>query len=288
MLALLVIGLGLLAAAAFVGLGAASAARMQRRRALLRLRGVTETRRPVLLPRAVAAVARVYARVAPGGSLDRVRRRLDRAGAAQKLSPEAFVAGQVALASIGLAFGLVVGRGAKAVIVALLFGGIAAYLPHLLLSRAAQTRIRRIEKALPAFLDQLAIAVEAGMSFDSALLYLLRATNGPLPDELRRVANEMRVGAPRREALVALAERLDSDDVSYFVHALIASDQLGTPIAEILKAQAADARNRHQMRAEEQAQKTPVKILFPVVLFILPVMFVVVLGPGLIQLQRYL
>ena len=118
------------------------------------------------------------------------------------------------------------------------------------------------------------------MTFDAALNYLVAASEGPLAEEMKRVLTELRVGQSRASALRSFADRVGSDESTAFVNAVLSSDQLGSPLAGILRSQAADLRHRRQMHAEERAQKAPVKMLFPMVLFILPVMFVVILAPA--------
>ena len=118
------------------------------------------------------------------------------------------------------------------------------------------------------------------MSFDAAVSYLVEASEGPLADEIGRIMTELRVGESRRAALRSFAERVGSENAIAFANAVLASEQLGSPLAGILRAQAADFRHRRQMHAEERAQKAPVKMLFPIAIFILPVMFVVILAPA--------
>jgi tight adherence protein C len=130
--------------------------------------------------------------------------------------------------------------------------------------------------------DQLSIALEAGMSFDAALTYLVDASKGPLTEEMKRVLTELRVGESRKTAIRSFAVRVGSDDAMAFANAVLASDQLGSPLGGILHDQASDLRHRRQMNAEERAQKTPVKMLLPMVIFILPVMFVIILAPAVL------
>jgi tight adherence protein C len=118
------------------------------------------------------------------------------------------------------------------------------------------------------------------MSFDAALGYLVDATDGPLADEIGRVMTELRVGQSRRSAMRNFADRVGSENAIAFTNAVLSSDQLGSPLAGILRAQSADFRHRRQMHAEERAQKAPVKMLFPIAIFILPVLFIVILAPA--------
>jgi tight adherence protein C len=189
---------------------------------------------------------------------------------------------RVLLVGIGLFAGFAMASGSKRIVLALFFAGAAMYLPSFLLRRAATHRAERINGELPHFVDQLAIAVEAGMAFDAAAGYLCAASDGPLVDEMRRVLAEIRVGQSRQRALRGFAARVDSEEVSAFVNAVVSSEQLGSPLSAILRAQAAECRHRRRLRAEENAQKAPVKMLFPIVIFIFPVMAVVILGPAIL------
>jgi tight adherence protein C len=190
------------------------------------------------------------------------------------------MAGRVGVTTLGIVAGLTFAHGAGRILLAIVFAAGGLLLPAFFLSKAASRRAEQIDSELPHFVDQLAIAIEAGMSFDAALNYLVEATDGALVEEMRRVLTELRVGESRRAAIRSFALRVGTDDAMAFANAVLASDQLGSPLAGILKSQAADLRHRRQLHAEERAQKTPVKMLFPMVIFILPVMFAIILGPA--------
>jgi tight adherence protein C len=181
---------------------------------------------------------------------------------------------------LGLLAGFTLADGGRRVVLAIFFAGAAGYLPGFLLSRAASRRAAAVDAELPHFVDQLAIAIEAGMSFDAALSHLAEAHDGPLADELHRILTGLRIGESRRAAMRGFAERVGSENAIAFANAVLSSDQLGSPLAGILRAQAGDFRHRRQMNAEENAQKAPVKMLFPLAIFVLPVMFVVILAPA--------
>lgn len=237
-------------------------------------------RRSIVLDRLTPFLAKVHTTVWRRESEDDVTVKLLRAGASRRLTAELFLAGRVALTILGMIAGLTLAHGAGRFLLAIVFAAGAILLPGFLLSKAAARRAERIDDQLPHFVDQLAIAIEAGMTFDAALTYLTEATEGPLVDEMRRVMTELRVGESRRAAIRSFALRVGSDDAMAFANAVLASDQLGSPLARILRSQAADLRHRRQLFAEERAQKTPVKMLFPMVIFILPVMFAIILGPA--------
>jgi tight adherence protein C len=138
--------------------------------------------------------------------------------------------------------------------------------------------------ALPDNLDLLTVSVEAGLGFDQALLKLVEKTQGPLTDEFKRVLQEMRIGKTRRDALREMSVRAGVEDLQTFVVAIIQADQLGVGIGKVLRIQSQQLRERRRLKAEERAQKAPVKMLIPMVVFIFPCLFIILLGPGVLQL----
>ncbi len=158
------------------------------------------------------------------------------------------------------------------------------YAPNLALYQAAYNRSDQIQKDLPDALDLLTISVEAGLAFDAAVSQVARNTSGPLADEFFRVLQEMQIGMGRTEAMRALGDRTDVEELQGFVTAMVQADAFGIPIANVLRVQAKEMRIKRSQRAEEQAQKVPVKILFPLIFCILPTLFIVVLGPAAINI----
>jgi tight adherence protein C len=230
--------------------------------------------------RALKVLATVHEKLWRKDSPEAIDAQLRRAGVSSRLTAEMFMAARVALTVLGLLAGLTLAHGGGRILLAISFGAAGIYIPNFLVSKRAARRSQRVDAELPHFVDQLAIAVEAGMAFDAALSYLLEASDGPLADEMRRVLTELRVGESRRTAMRSLSERVGSDSVTAFANAVIASDQLGAPLGGILHSQAADLRHRRQMHAEERAQKAPVKMLLPMAIFFLPVIFVIILAPA--------
>jgi tight adherence protein C len=237
-------------------------------------------RESLFVKRATERLARIHTAVWRKETAHDIDLKLLRAGVSRRVTAELFMAGRVLVTGFGFVFGITAGHGPGRVLLPLVFAAAGIIVPGFLLSKAATRRAERIDSELPHFVDQLAIAIEAGMSFDSALNYLVEASDGPLAEEMSRVLTELRVGESRRTALRSFALRVGSDDAMAFANAVLASDQLGSPLAGILRSQAADLRHRRQMYAEERAQKSPVKMLFPMAIFILPVMFVIILGPA--------
>ncbi len=162
-------------------------------------------------------------------------------------------------------------------------GGLAWLLPDLLLKSMASMRCQQIENSMPDVLDLLTVSVEAGYGWEGALQKVVEKRKGPLAGEMRRVLQEVKMGKPRRDAMQDMSERLKIDAVTTFVTAVIQADQLGLSMGHVLRSQADFIRHKRRQEIEEQAMKAPVKMLFPLVLFIFPVIFIVLLGPAAIQ-----
>jgi tight adherence protein C len=167
------------------------------------------------------------------------------------------------------------------VIGVLLLLGIAGFFgPDLAIYQIAYNRREQIRRDLPDALDLLTITVEAGLAFDAAMTQVARNTEGPLAEEFYRVLQEIQLGLSRGEALETMSERIDIEELSSFVSAVVQADSLGIPIAQVLRIQAREMRVKRSQRAEEAAMKVPVKILFPLIFCILPSLFIVVMGPA--------
>ena len=228
-------------------------------------------------------------RVNPRSSTDTVERRLMSAGVGLKLSPTAFLAIKGLFALLGFSLGAMIGssRGLGGILmVSLIAGAIGFFGPDYAITLKARSRKEKVKADLPDALDLLAVSVEAGLGFDASLAKLNEHMEGPLAQEFGLTLSEMRIGESRSEALKRLSERVDAPELSAFTRAIIQADQLGTSLGRILRVQAADARMRRQAAAEERAMKAPIKMLFPTVLFIFPAMFLVILGPAILNVQK--
>ena len=295
---LLFLGFALLAGAAFfVAEYATFSARqradsLQRAATYGRFRRVAAVQRPqfrdrVLNP-AADSLAGFVLKLNPKTTVESVRLKLLAAGMTERISVNAFLAAKGALAIAGLLFGALVGfRGAAGtgllLILCCVAGGFIG--PDFLLSFRARARRAKVRMELPDVLDLLAVSVEAGLGFDGAIAKLAEHMDGALTEEFNLALGEMRIGESRQEALKKMATRLDTPEVSSFTRAIIQADQLGISLGRILRVQAADTRLRRQAAAEEKAMKAPIKMLFPLVLFIFPAMFVVILGPALLNMK---
>ncbi|MDA8216881.1 MAG: type II secretion system F family protein [Dehalococcoidales bacterium] len=169
--------------------------------------------------------------------------------------------------------------------VALLY--IGNRLPDIWLSFQIDARRALVRKALPDALDLIVVCVEAGYGLEAAIAKVAERTSGPLTEEFRRALAEIRLGKPRREALHDLSTRLGEPDVQSFIAAIVQADQMGVSIAQVLRVQADAVRVRRQQRAEEKALQAPVKMLFPMFLFIFPVLMIVILAPAAIKISAF-
>ena len=167
----------------------------------------------------------------------------------------------------------------------LLIGVIASVLiPRYYLKSAITKRQESIRNDLPDVLDLLSVSVEAGLGFDSAIIRVTKQSEGPLSDELKKVYREIQLGRPRREALKELSQRSNIDELKVFVSSVIQADQLGISVKNVLRTQATQLRVTRKQRAEEKALKAPVKMMIPLVVFIFPVLFIILLGPSVLEL----
>lgn len=183
---------------------------------------------------------------------------------------------------LGILFLSVSGTEPFKVVLAVAAAVLLFFLPDVMIHSRAHDRQEAIMLALPDTLDQMTIAVEAGLGFDSAMAKAARGGEGPLAEELIRVLQDMSIGRTRRESFLQLEHRTSSEDLRRFVRAIIQADAYGVSIGDVLRVQAGEMRTRRRQRAEEQAQKITVKILFPLIFCLLPVMFIVILTPAVL------
>ncbi len=158
------------------------------------------------------------------------------------------------------------------------------FVPDLILNSKAKKRTAETGRALADTVDMLKLTLEAGISFDSALRLVAQNTKGPLADEFSRVGQQITMGKSRSEALRSLADRTGDVDLSRFCKTCIQAEKRGTPFGEILSTQTREIRIKRRQLAEEQAQKVPVKILFPMMMCVLPTLFIIVMAPAVSQI----
>jgi tight adherence protein C len=196
------------------------------------------------------------------------------------------VIGAIAMFFISIALTTVMGPGPTLRIV-MIAGGTAIgwFGPNLYLYQKVYDRSKRMQRDLPDAIDLMTISVESGLAFDASVQQVARNTDGPLADEFSRVLREMQIGTGRADALRGLAERTEVDDVKAFVTAMVQADSFGIPIANVLRIQSSEMRIKRRQRAEEKAQKVPVKITIPLIFCILPTLFIAVMGPAVIHVM---
>jgi tight adherence protein C len=165
-----------------------------------------------------------------------------------------------------------------------LFGaGAAVFIPKLYLKQKQKARNKLALRELPDVLDLLTVSLEAGLGFDSALSKVVSKKEGVLVGEFHRCLEEVRLGKTRREALSGVKERLTVHDISVLISSILQAEKLGIGMVQVLRVQSDEIRDQRRQRAEQEAMKAPIKMLFPLVLFIFPSLFIVLLGPAILQ-----
>ncbi|OOP60644.1 secretion system protein [Arthrobacter sp. SRS-W-1-2016] len=191
------------------------------------------------------------------------------------------------LALGGAVLGLVLFLGDRSVGRLLLGLGVIAlayFVPDLLIRSNAQKRRAAIRLELPNTLDQMLIAVQAGLGFEAAMARAAENGRGPLADEFIRTLQDIQVGRSRKDAYLDMSQRVDVPDVRSFIRAVVQADAYGIAIAKVLKSQAQEMRTKRRQAAEEHAMKIPVKILFPLIFCIFPTLFIILLGPAVMKI----
>jgi tight adherence protein C len=228
-------------------------------------------------------------RFTPDDQSARIRRRLDLAGNPENWDVNRIIAfkmlGLIGGAILGLLIGLLFQSGFSTILGLIVVSGLLGYFgPNIALYQVGYNRTQQMARDLPDALDLLTISVESGMAFDSAVSQVARNTTGPLAEEFFRLLQEMQIGLSRSDAIRAMGERSDIPELRNFASSMVQAERLGIPVANVLRIQAGEMRTKRSQRAEEMAQKVPVKILFPLIFCILPVLFIVILGPAVISI----
>ncbi|WML43337.1 type II secretion system F family protein [Neobacillus sp. PS3-40] len=224
----------------------------------------------------------------PGEKEAKIERKLQLAGSPRGMTAVDFrlwQAGFVIIFPIGSGGYATLLNGGVSAIVIFVFLGIVIGLvtPHLYLKQKTKARNRFAIKELPDILDLLTVSLEAGLGFDSAVSKVVSHKHGVIASEFHRCLEEIRLGKTRREALARIRDRLDVDEVKIFISSILQAEKLGVGMVQVLRVQSTEVREQRKQRAEEEAMKAPIKMLFPLVLFIFPSLFIVLLGPAIIQ-----
>lgn len=242
----------------------------------------------VIVP-GLARLTRLGRRFTAGDQVARIRHKLALAGNPARWDVDRVIAlkmlGLIVGFLLGVSLPLLAGAGPLPLVgIAVAFVALGYFTPNLVIYQMGYNRREQIRRDLPDALDLLTISVEAGLAFDAGLSQVARNTTGPLAEEFFRVLQEMQIGLGRAEALRALGDRTDLPELRGFVTSMVQADAFGIPISRVLRVQAAEMRIKRSQRAEELAQKVPVKILFPLIFCILPSLFIVILGPAAISI----
>jgi tight adherence protein C len=244
----------------------------------------------VLLP-ALGTVLGLVRRYLPAEYVEKTRKKLVLAGRGQPEDLDRYLIIRIVcvlavpVASI-VVWKLTSLRGIELVAVIVLFIMFGLLGPDAMLNRMVEDRQHKIRIKLPDILDLLTISVEAGLGFEQALNRVVTLVPGPLADEFGRMIGEMRAGSTRADALTALDERTQVPELRSFILALLQADVFGVSVGSILRSQAVEMRIKRRQMAQEQAQKAPVKMLFPMIFCIFPSLFVVIAGPAVIGIYH--
>lgn len=225
-------------------------------------------------------------RLTPGSYVQKLDRLLSLAGRPPSLPLGRVLAAKPLLGLFGALFGFLISANSSSGILKLvgIFVVLLGYfIPDLMLYSKGQERQKAMQLELANTMDQMLISVEAGLGFEGAMARAGENGKGPLAEELVRTLQDMQVGRSRRESYLALAERTNVPELRSFVQAVIQADTYGIAISRVLRVQAKVMRVKRRQRAEEKAMKLPVMVLFPLLLFIFPVLFIAILGPAVIN-----
>jgi tight adherence protein C len=257
-----------------------------------------EEAQPALKPfweRALVPIVRWAARLVtewgPWGLRDRVRRQLAAAGAPLGLDVEKTVLIKLlaglggGVCGLGLVLFRVVAPG-PGLLLAPAMALVAFMIPDLWLAAKGSKRRKDVRRSLPDMLDMITISVEAGLGFDAALAKIIRNGRGPLAEEFSMMLGEVQAGLARRDALKNMSARVDVPELTSFVLSIMQAEVFGVSVKDILRTQSRELRVKRRQRAEELAQKAPVKLVFPVVLCVLPATLLVIAGPAIIAVSR--
>ncbi|HWJ11262.1 MAG TPA: type II secretion system F family protein [Nocardioides sp.] len=227
-------------------------------------------------------------RITGADQAERIRRKLELAGNPQGWTVDRVISSKVLGAVVVPLLGVVlvvVLAGSATMMIAAAGGGLVLgfFLPDLFLYNVAAKRADQVRRSLADAVDLLTISVEAGLGFDAALQHVARHTEGPVAEEFSRVLREMQLGRSRADALRTLGERSDVEDLKTFAGSMVQADAFGIPIGQVLRVQSSEIRVKRRQYAEQKAQQVPVKIMVPLVLFILPCLMIVVIGPAVLS-----
>lgn len=238
------------------------------------------------------AKSKMWAAKTPEAKVSKLQDALDRSGLSRKYTPlewkllKQFIAIIAVILSFVLLWLMEVSIASRFFFCALTYG-LVFYIFRWIIMVRTKGRQKEMQKGLSFTLDLITIGVSAGLSFDGAVLKVIEAQSNPLTFEFEKFLKEVRMGLIRRQALRNLMHRVDIEDFRTVIQAVIQADELGASLSQVLKIQSELIRYKRKMVAREKAMKAPVKMLFPLIIFILPSIFVIILGPAVIQMVEF-
>ena len=255
--------------------------------------GVIATGQRTTLLKQLESLMRPVSRL-PASTAIQLRRRLNQAGDPGGLTPAGFQSVRYSLAALlavaGLAIGLILPLGLPLVVSVPVAGAVLAavgfVLPDVWLEQRIRQRRQQIQRSLAEATDLLTLVVESGMSLDEGLLSITERFHNALGDEIGKVLREIRLGRPRMAALESMADNAGVPDLHHLVESIVQSDQMGVPIARLLRVQATEMRRRQRQSAQERAAQASSRMVFPMVGCIFPVLWIVLLGPAIVQVMK--
>jgi tight adherence protein C len=240
-----------------------------------------------ILKPGIEGISQAFSSILPQSVLASIQKQLLMAG--NKMTLNAFVTFWVACLVFCVGFALIMVVAAPGMLLqklgfSALFIVFGWMLPRTWLKGQVRSRQKQIIRALPDSLDLVTTCVEAGLGLDAALARVAEKTEGPFAEELQRMLRDVAMGKLRRDALTELHERVGVDELTNFINSIIQAEQLGVGIAQVLRVQSDQLRTKRRQRAEKAAHEAPIKMLFPLVLFIFPAFLIVILGPAVIRI----
>jgi tight adherence protein C len=274
------VGVGVLFWFAF---GGATATRKQMLANLRRQQEQPKTNTPTIAEKPKGGLAALMRRGLPLPLVKTITRLWTGAGRPENNTPDRVMSTMALLGMVGVVMGFLLFRSVAGSMGLLLGFGLPVlgfFYPMVRLQSVGADRREAIKRQLPDTLDQMSIAVNAGLGFDAAMVRVARNGRGELAQELVRTLQDIQVGQARRVAYEDLAERTGVDTLRRFVRSIIQAEAYGIALSDVLMSQAEELRLERRMYAERKAMEIPVKVVFPLLLFIMPAMFIVVMGPG--------
>ncbi|MCX7884738.1 MAG: type II secretion system F family protein [Caloramator sp.] len=255
-----------------------------------------ETEGRTFLERAILPIythfADFFYKATPSKKLEALGKKLERVGYSKKISLEKWIFNKamtiiIVFLSSYMLFNLIVKNSLKSLAMAFLLSLLTSVLFDFNLSRKVDRRKKSILRDLPYILDLITVSVEAGLSFDGAIARVIENIKGDLSDEFAKTLKEIRMGIQRKVALKNMSERCDIREISMLITSLIQADELGVSLGKVLRIESSNLREQRKQIAREKALKAPVKMLFPLIFFIFPTVFTIILGPAVIKIYNF-